>query len=158
MGSMTEGDEVPTSDFGLFADREALRELTALYCWYVTRGDAAAVAGLFVANGVFDAPLLEGAGRNVSRGRRAIEARLKDSLKPGRMCPIVANHIIRVSGDHAHGTCVMRNFVGNADGSRSELIGYYRDQYGREAEGWRFIERVWRLYVPSLDVDGEPPV
>lgn len=146
------------SDFGSMLDREQIKELTALYCWHVTRADARSISQLFVKDGIFDAPFLEGSGRNVSQGRDAIEARLKESLKPGKMCPFIANHIIRVHGDSARGSCVMRNSVGNLDGSRSELIGYYRDQYRREAEGWRFAERIWRLYVPSFDVDGEPPV
>lgn len=146
------------SDLGSMLDREQIKELTATYCWHVTRADAEAVSRLFIEDGIFDAPYLDRPGRNVSRGQEQIGARLRQSLTPGKMCPFVANHIIRIDGDLARGTCVMRNSIDNGDGSRSELVGYYRDDYLRQNGAWLFARRVWRLYTPSPDFDDEPPV
>ena len=136
----------------LVEDREAIKELTARYCWHVTRAEAQAVSELYTADGVFEVPGPDGA-RIETVGRAAILRRLS-SMTPGQVCPIVGNHIIEVAGDEAAGTCAMRNTPRDAEGNFSHVVGFYRDQYRREDGRWLFAARRWFIYVPNFDVGG----
>ncbi len=151
---MTPTSQTDIADLGrrlaLLEDREAIRELTARYCWLVTRGEAEAVSALYTADGVFEVPAPDG-GRHETVGRAAIFQRLA-SVRPGQVCPIVGNHIIAVTGDEAVGTCAMRNTPRDVEGNLSQVVGFYRDQYRREDGGWRFAARRWFIYVPVYDV------
>ncbi len=120
-------------------DREEIKELTARYCWHVSRGEGAEVAALFADDGLLEMP---GTNFKAVRGRAALDEFYKTSVRePEAAIPFIQNHIIEVEGDNAHGTCAIEaRFARN--GESVTAAGYYRDKYRRTSGKWRFLERV----------------
>lgn len=119
-------------------DRDAIKELTARYCWHVSHGEGEQVAKLFTDDGVLDVP---GAANGPVRGMEALLKFYRSSVKvPEAAIPFIQNHIIHVNGDEAHGTCgIEARFERN--GESVTAAGYYEDKYRRVSGQWRFVER-----------------
>jgi hypothetical protein len=62
------------------------------------------------------------------------------------------NHRIEVDGDRATGTVYFVALGQLKAGNRYEWDGYYKDEYVRTPEGWKFASRI--LY-PLMPIDGE---
>jgi hypothetical protein len=122
--------------------REDIKELTARYCWFAARGDAAGIAGLYAADGgAFDIPI-DGARRRFV-GRDAIRAFLEKAAPPNLVHPLVSNHILQIHGSTAVGTCDMHNLSHPGDGSFVHTAGYYEDRYVFDRGAWYFKARSW---------------
>jgi ketosteroid isomerase-like protein len=119
-------------------DRDQIKELTASYCWHVARGEGTAVAALFADDGVLE--VTDGSFPTV-RGREALDKFYKTSVsKPEMAIPFIQNHIIKVNGDEAEGTCGIEARF-NRNGESFTAAGFYEDRYRRERGQWRFTQR-----------------
>ncbi len=118
--------------------RDAIKELTAAYCWHVARAEAEALTDLFVEDG----GLAFADDRPPVLGRDALLA-LYQTVKPGSLIPIIHNHIIRIEGKQASGTCVVESRV--PDGG---FVAYYHDTYRRVDGKWKFVVRRFEYYIP----------
>jgi uncharacterized protein (TIGR02246 family) len=121
-------------------DRAELQDLVNRYAMAVDDHDLAAVAGMYAADGCFARR-----GR-VSTGRDQVLRSLEKSMR--RYGPTIHTaHTLVITwddDDHARGVA-----TGHAElALRGDLIlaAYrYRDQYRREADGWRFTRRELRF-------------
>src|SRR5207302_1692056 len=103
-----------------------IKELTAKYCWHVSRKEGEAIVGLFTADGVLDGST---AGMGVISGRDALLDFYKQSVTDGEeSLPFIHNHIIEVSGDQAIGTCALEARFSRGGRSIS-AAGFYEDTY-----------------------------
>ena len=125
------------------ADRDAIRELTARYCWHVQHGEAEKIVPLFVADGVFDGTR---AGIGVYKGHPALLKFYRETIAPaGVALPFIQNHVIEVDGDEARGTCALEGrFI--RDGQSITGAGCYQDRYRRVDGKWRFVERQFTAF------------
>jgi hypothetical protein len=130
--------------------REAIKELRARYGWCAAHGDFVGVASLFTADGVFEVTI--GGERRRLVGRALIDGFLTPTMKPVYVIPMIHNHIIRIEGDVAYGTCAMESRV--APNSEVGFAGYYHDRCRRTAQGWLFTERSWFAYHPAFEDSG----
>ena len=121
------------------ADREEIKELTAMYAHWVALGDGAKVAQLFTDDGVFINEIM-GEKPNINvHGRKELDE-FYPSLKRGMALPCIHNHIIEIDGDNAKGTCTIEVRI-NQNGQSVIGSGYYDDIYRRENGRWKFVER-----------------
>jgi hypothetical protein len=119
-------------------DVQAIAELKAAYCnaadggWNRGTHDGAAVAALFVEDGVFATP--DGA----SKGHAAIRERF-DGLRQASPLAFhrITNPIIRVDGDSATGEWHLLAMI-SLSGRELFIGGIYNDEFVRAPRGWRF--------------------
>jgi hypothetical protein len=136
------------SDPNALADKDAIRELLARYCFLLDGFRLGEFAALFTADG-------EWISRNgQARGPEGIERLLRGLVPepaPGRRRKhFTANIIVELAGDSAK---VVSNFLVVRDSETGPAIavaGTYDDIVVRTAEGWKFKSR--RL---SHDIAGE---
>ncbi len=119
-------------------DRDAIKELTARYCWHVSHGEGEAVANLFTDDGAL---LTTDDSFRPVRGRDALVKFYRAAVnQPALALPFIQNHIIDLHGDEASGTCgIEARFT--RGGESVTAAGFYNDRYRRGREGWRFVER-----------------
>jgi len=120
-------------------DREAIRELTAMYCKCVVQGDVEGIVDLFTPDGV-----MESGETNVG-GHEALLAMYRVAMSDLRPLPCVHNHIIEIDGDHARGTCTLE-LRGVSDGTSQIGAGHYEDEFQRLDGRWKFSHRNLILY------------
>jgi hypothetical protein len=136
------------NDLNALADKDAIRELLARYCFLLDGFRLAEFAALFVADG-------EWISRNgKATGPEGIERLLRGLVPepaPGaRRKHFTANIIIDLAGDRA---TVVSNFLVVRDspsGPAIAVAGTYDDIVVRTSEGWKFKSR--KL---SHDIAGE---
>jgi 3-phenylpropionate/cinnamic acid dioxygenase small subunit len=136
------------NDLNAFADKDAIRELLARYCFLLDGYKLKEFAALFTADG-------EWISRNgQAAGPEAIERLLRGLVPepaPGkRRKHFTANILIDLTGD---GAAVVSNFLVVRDSETGPVIavaGTYDDTVVRTNEGWKFKSR--RL---SHDIAGE---
>jgi len=136
------------NDLNALADKDAIRELLARYCFLLDGFRLNEFAALFAADGQW-------ISRNgQATGPEAIERLLRGLVPepaPGRRRKhFTANIIIELAGDHA---TVASNFLVVRDSETGPAIavaGTYDDTVVRTPEGWKFKSR--RL---SHDIAGE---
>jgi hypothetical protein len=120
----------------LLMDREAIKELTARYCWHVMRGEGAKVVDLFADDASFDNSANAGA---IANGRAEL-LKFYEGIRPLQAIPFIHNHIITVNGDQAIGTCAIEGRFTIKEDSLTGA-GYYEDKYRRVNGSWRFAAR-----------------
>ncbi|MBU6268475.1 MAG: nuclear transport factor 2 family protein [Sphingomonadales bacterium] len=121
------------------------------YALAIRRGDPAAAAALFTADGCFENREVDPrdwpAFRNSTRaeGRDAVRAKVGNSIGGVRMLPMLHNILIDVdpSGTRATATSLM---VGRVWPSDREVSGEYADTLVREDGRWRFVERIYTIF------------
>jgi 8-oxo-dGTP pyrophosphatase MutT (NUDIX family)/ketosteroid isomerase-like protein len=115
-----------------------IKELTARYCYHVSRNEGDAVADLFTSDGVLDGST---AGMGRIEGRDALIAFYRPAVTEAEeTLPFIQNHIIDVHGDDATGTCALEARFSR--GGRSITVaGHYEDTYRRVDGRWLFAER-----------------
>jgi len=127
-------------------DREQIKELTYEYGLAIESQDAERMVGLFTEDGTVDFSSL---GRGVITGRNALKEFYQGTW-PLRVKPFFTNHIIRIQGNHATGTCSLEN---RATRGEDSLIGAGRlhDEYEKVSGKWKFkSRRVEMFYFVSL--------
>lgn len=132
----------------LLEARAAITELVHVYALNIRSGNAAACARLFTEDAVFEVrERLGGTGtirtRSTLTGRAAIAAYLTaGAASQTRLCPLIQNLIIRVSGQQAtSSSSAMVAFV-LTTGDR--ILGEYEDSFRYEDE-WRFCSRIFTI-------------
>lgn len=120
------------------ADREEIRELTAIYAHRVAHG--LSIADLFTDDGAY-IHIRPGRPDNVVRGRAALEEHFKDRpAEAEHPLPMIHNFIIAIDGDEGRG--INSNELRISDDGKSIIAsGYYEDRYRRENGRWRFAMR-----------------
>ncbi len=126
--------------------RAAVADVVHGYAFNIRSGNAAACEPLFTEDAVFEVRERTGGGitqtRSKLRGRYAIMAYLTDGAASQiRLCPLIQNLIVRVSGREATSTSAMLAFVlPNGKG----ILGEYDDSFRYEGE-WRFSSRIYTI-------------
>jgi hypothetical protein len=127
------------------ADVIALGQLVGAYARHADRRDAERFVELFEPDATLRLVRRGDEGRPLeSRGRRQL-AKVIGAL--GRFdvtYHLVANHTVRVTGDHATGEvyCVAHHLAADADGCVDHVMHLrYLDRYRRSDGVWRFAER-----------------
>lgn len=129
--------------------RQAIADLVHTYALKVRRGQGADCAELFTDDAVFEVrqatPGADDAGHTRTRlsGRDAVAAYIaRASSAETRVCPMIHNLLIQVSGDEAASNCLMTSVVWPGG---QQMIGEYEDRY-RYENGWRFSSRVFTVF------------
>ena len=127
------------------ADKNAIRELLATYCFHLDSYRFAEMAALFTEDGVWDTAFGKGAGR------AGIVAQAESIGKPGAPRPrrvhLTTNIVIDLRGDEA---AVMSNWsvIQNSEtGPKVGSAGAYRDQVVKRDGRWLFQYRKIDRYI-----------
>jgi hypothetical protein len=147
---VTESPE-PTA---VLAARAAIADLVYTYARNIRAGRGADCLPLFTRDGVFEIrDQLLGSSQPPSvrtrlEGQDAILAYLTNSASGDtRVCPMIHNLLIEVSGNEAESSSVMTALVSNGQ----SLFGEYLDRFQFE-NGWRFSSRTFTImgdFIPS---------
>lgn len=127
-------------------DREKIKELTYEYGLAIEAQDEERMVNLFTEDGSVDFSSL---GRGVTKGRPALKEFYRATW-PLRVKPFFTNHVIRIKGDRATGTCSLENRATRGDQS---LIGAGRlhDEFEKVNGEWKFkARRVEMFYFVPL--------
>ena len=126
--------------------KDAIRELTALYCRNATRGDEEGMVALFTDDAylVTHFPADSGQDDVGSRGTAELRETYKD-LDAMRLMPFIHNHIIEVDGEQGRGFCSVEIRLTQA-GVAYTGAGHYEDEYRRVDGSWRFQRRELFVY------------
>ena len=120
--------------------KDAIRELTAAYCFAVAEGRGEDIVAMFTDDGVFK-----------MRGRtwsgRAELTEMYDNVDAGGATPkpFIQNHVISVDGDEASGRCGVEIRMVHK-GESYTVAGHYYDSYRRLDGEWRFAERDFQVF------------
>ena len=121
-------------------DREAIRELIARYGPLADSGDAAAVAALWISDGVYAVD-----GFPEARGHAAIAALIEGPMHQELMANgcahVLSAPTITVSGDRAVAVCHSVVFRKAPDEWQAVRVAANRWQFVRTREGWRATRR-----------------
>jgi hypothetical protein len=120
-------------------DRERIKELRHLYCYYADQGRLGECADLFTR----DDPVAEFEPLGTFRGWEAVR-KFYTEVVP-KMLPymlhFVHNHTIELRGDWASGQCYFEFKGTSASGEAWIGAGWYEDDLVRVGEGWKFKRR-----------------
>lgn len=126
------------------ADRVMILDLLGRYAWECDRGSPDALAGLFLEDGVLEAPALG----LYAAGRPTIAALIRDTQRTvPNLHHVMSNFVIDVAGDRATGRCSLNEFLARPDGVHAALQGWYEDDFAF-ADGRWWIERR-RVFIPE---------
>jgi hypothetical protein len=132
----------------LLEARAAIADLVHTYALHIRHANGAECVNLFTANGVFEVreARLDRPGIARTRAKLTGHEEIKSYLartaaSETRVCPVISNLIIQVSGVEASSTCVMTSLVWSTG---QQIVGEYADSY-RYDNGWRFDSRVFTI-------------
>ncbi len=142
------------------AERRELRELVERYAQAVDRADGAAVAELFVEEGVLatwmDPARPDPTGQH--RGRAAIGKAVDGIARYAATHHTISSHTAQVHGIHGTGeTMCTAHHVSEQAGGRTDRVLYIRyvDTFAHPGSDWLFDRReVHVQWVSTLPVDG----
>jgi len=117
-------------------DREKIKELTYQYGLAIEAQDADRMVNLFTEDGSVDFSSL---GRGVIKGHQSLKEFYR-STWPLKVKPFFTNHVIKINGTRATGTCSLENRATRGDES---MIGAGRlhDEYEKVNGEWKFSSR-----------------
>jgi len=120
-------------------DKDAIRELTARYCWAVARSDLEAIVSLFCEDGSFVM------NDRAFDGREGIRQGYGAGMPDPSPKPFIHNHVIELDGDRAKGRCAVE-IRAVQDGEAYTAAGHYEDEYRRVDGEWKFARRRFEVY------------
>jgi ketosteroid isomerase-like protein len=124
----------------MIEDKDAIRELTAKYCYAVVAMDSKALINMFTEDGVFDMP------PNLHfEGREELARLYTDKIDEVGPKPFIQNHVININGDEATGNCAVEIRL-IEDGKAFTACGHYNDTYRKVNGEWKFTHRDFQLY------------
>ncbi|MEZ0365898.1 nuclear transport factor 2 family protein [Mycobacterium sp. pUA109] len=120
-----------------YADREAIRELSARYNLAADTRDLQAYADCFVADGAF-----EMVGLTRLQGHDALKAMISALDFP--TLHVSNDALIDTDADGAVQTCALTIFAREPDSNNMVVLttGRYSDRLVKTESGWRFVERI----------------
>jgi hypothetical protein len=130
-------------------DRRAIEELRSTYGWHAARGDAKGVASCFTEDCLYEGPAGGPGKRDTVRTRAALAEYLGARLKPANQIPFLYNHIIKVTGDTAEGTCAIKPHVKVGE---KDMVGFYVEKMRKVDGQWLLHERKFFLYQPYSEL------
>jgi len=120
------------------AEKDAIRELMAEYCFCLDNGRFAEMAALFTEDGAWDTAFGKGTGRAEIE---ALVRRIRGDAPRSRAIHHVTNIVIKLAGD----TAICRSdwvVVQNSEqGPKIGSAGSYADQMAKQGGVWRFRYR-----------------
>ena len=119
--------------------KDAIRELTASYCFAVAEDRGTDIVAMFTTDGVFKSRGNEFVG---TEGLTEMYSSIGAEATPK---PYIQNHVIDVDGDHATGRCGVEIRMVRK-GEAYTVAGHYFDTYRRENGRWLFAERDFRTF------------
>jgi hypothetical protein len=122
------------------AEKDAIREVLAEYCFRLDDGDYAGMASLFTADGTWDTAF------GAATGRAAIAALAHDiRVRAGdprpRAIHLVTNIAIKLDGERAEVRSNWTTVQNSAEGPRIGSGGGYLDRMVKDGGGWKFRYR-----------------
>lgn len=129
-------------------DKEEIRELIARYAYHTMRANGEETGALYTDDGVFDARSPDGRSSDIRVEGKDNLIKFYNGLTPGGTTPLIHDHIVRINGDEAHGTCMLDSPC--YTGERRGYIGYYEDELRRVDGRWRFKARVFFFVQGSV--------
>lgn len=124
-------------------DREAIKELRHMYCYYVDQGRYAECAGLFAEDAVADfSPL--GVFRGINEVRKFYCETIPSLFTS--MLHFVHNHTLTLDGDRGQGSCYFEFKGISAKGEGFVGAGHYDDDLVRVNGRWKFKGRKVTFY------------
>lgn len=123
------------------SDIEAIQQVLNRYSEGSGRADWDQVLGTFTADGIWEVP-----GVGTFKGRAEMQPVMAGFV--GQMdyfLQLNTPAVIEVDGDQATAACVIREcgkFKGRDEAL--EVLGFYRDELVRTADGWKFARRTWK--------------
>jgi hypothetical protein len=136
-----------------------ITELRSKYCWYAVRGDIPPIVELFTEDLEFVSPADGQGKRNTVHGRKDLLPYFIAGIgQPGLVAPLIVNHVVRIDGDEATGTCAMESPVTPLPGGKPggpPMVYYYYDRFKRVGGRWYFSYRKLSLYRPLLQLDDD---
>jgi ketosteroid isomerase-like protein len=120
-------------------DKDSIRELTARYCWAVSRNDLDGIVELFCEDGTFSMNDRSFVGRDGIR--KGYGAGMPDPSPK----PFIQNHVIELDGDRATGKCAVE-IRAVQNGEAYTAAGHYEDEYRRVDDEWKFASRRFEVY------------
>jgi SnoaL-like domain len=121
-------------------DREAIRQLPAIYCHYVRTKNIDGIVSLFTADGelILSGNIGQGGG---AKGTEALKAFYEKSIAGADPWPFTHNHYIEMlGGGKAKGYVYVEIRYGSQN-FRTTVIGVYEDQYVKEGGVWKIQSR-----------------
>lgn len=119
--------------------KEAIRQLTAAYCFAVAEARSDDIVAMFTADGVFKMR-----GREWS-GTAGLTEMYRDVGAEATPKPYIQNHVIETDGDDATGRCGVEIRMVHK-GVAYTVAGHYFDTYRRVDGRWLFAERDFHIY------------
>lgn len=139
------------------ADRSAITDLYARYCWALSTHDWDAMDSMYVDSATIDATALGGEKLRWPE----LKARYAESRSEHRIFCTATSIVIDLDGDVAN---VVAAFLANVsfpggDDTRVELSegGWLVDRLQRTVNGWRVTERVYRVgFQTTTNIPASP--
>jgi ketosteroid isomerase-like protein len=128
-----------TARLDVLESKDAIRELTAAYCFAVAEGRGADIVDMFTTDGSFKMRGHEWTG---TARLEEMYGNIADSVTPK---PYIQNHVIEVAGDDATGRCGVEIRMVHK-GEAYTVAGHYYDTYRRVGGRWRFAERDFHTF------------
>ena len=127
------------------ADKNAIRELLATYCFHLDHYRFADMAALFTEDGTWDTAFGKGTGRS------GIVAQAESIGTPGAPRPrrvhLTTNIVIQLHGDSATVESNWSVIQNSAGGPKIGSAGAYRDQVVKQNDAWLFRYRKIDRYI-----------
>ena len=121
-------------------DKDAIRELLAVYCFHLDAGLHAEMAALFTDDGVWDTAFGTGTGRDGIIAQLETIAALAPGPRPRRV-HLTTNNVIALDGDAATVRSNWTVIENSESGPRISSGGEYRDRVVRQDGHWLFSFR-----------------
>ena len=120
--------------------KDAIRELTAAYCFAVAEARGMDIVDMFTADGAFT---MRGRKWRGTAGLTDMYGGMTDPQDTPK--PYIQNHVIEVDGDTATGRCGVEIRLVHK-GEAYTAAGHYFDTYRRENGEWKFVERDFHTF------------
>lgn len=122
-------------------DRAAIGDLFARYMWALDGGEVEGLVACFTEDGALQSPAVgEYRGHDAIR---AFAARFAEYRRRGaQLRHVISNLLIETEGDRGRAQCYLAVFETRNGGSRLLGPGRYDCRLRRDAQGWRFENRL----------------
>lgn len=124
-------------------DEQRIRALAVAYAGGADRRDGAAVAALFVEDGLLEVRPVTGEPRRLE-GRDAIATAIASLSRYLCTTHFLGQHAVALDGDQATGEvyCQAHHLIDTDQGRQNRTLWIrYQDRYVRSGEGWRIATR-----------------